>query len=246
MKVASTRNELESDKSLKDKGRGSSQVLVRNDEKIALTKWYDNKPVLLLSSQFANEESDVCKRYNKKEKEYMYVNRPEVVKMYNKNMGGVDLADRQLAVCPSRSRTKKLTIRFYSHMLDLAINNSWIQYKVEEQKKGTIAKYILQLRFFKMSLAETLIEENTAPFEMSESDEENNIEETRKRGRPAVVPIPSKIRRTQGSIHMPEVTEKQHRCRLSGCDKKSTIKCTYCDVFLCLTLKRNCFRLFHE
>lgn len=236
---------MASDKTLKDKGRSSAQVLVRNDGEMSMTKWYDNKPVLMLSSTFANEEPDVCRRYCKKDKMYRYFDRPDVIKMYNKNMGGVDLADRQLAVCSSRCRTKKWTVRFFSHMLDLSVDNVWIQYKKEEQKKGTPAKKTLQLRFYKMKLGEYLIEENTAPFEILDRQEENE-ENIRKRGRPAVVQIPSKIRRTQGSTHMPDVVEKQHRCRMSGCDKKTTIRCLNCDLFLCLTAKRNCFKDFHE
>ncbi|CAH2087265.1 unnamed protein product [Euphydryas editha] len=245
---ATARDEIETDSSLKKKGRGSSQVLVRNDDNMAITKWYDNKPVLLLSSIFANEKSDVCRRYNKKEKKYVNVDRPEVIKMYNTHMGGVDLADRMLAVCPARSRTKKWTIRFFYHMIDLALNNAWIHYKKLQEKKGRPKKEILQLRFYKMELAQTLIEVNTAPFELSDldEDEENNVPGKRKRGRPATAPIPSKLRRSQGSSHLPEVTNKQNRCRMPKCDKKSTVKCTYCDVFLCLTFKRNCFKLFHE
>lgn len=41
---------------------------------------------------------------------------------------GVDSADRMFAVCPSRARTKKWTMRFISHMLDLAASNAWILY----------------------------------------------------------------------------------------------------------------------
>lgn len=243
------REVLESDNSLKQKGRGSCQVLVTNDKTMAITKWLDNKAVIMLSSTYTNENPDTCRRYCKKEKTYLYFDRPDVIKMYNKNMGGVDLADRQLAVCPTRSRTKKWTVRFFSHMLDLAINNCWIQYKKNEQEKGTPAKKILQLRFYKMAIAEELIELNTAPFENSDSNDEYAADDgiyRKRRGRSAFVQIPSKIRRMQGSTHMPDFTEKQMRCRLPGCEMKSTAKCLSCDVHLCLTAKRNCFKLFHE
>lgn len=39
----SARHLLADDRELKLQGRGSAQVLVRNDTKIALTKWFDNK-----------------------------------------------------------------------------------------------------------------------------------------------------------------------------------------------------------
>ena len=35
------------------------------------------------------------------------------------------------------------------------------------------------------------------------------------------------------------------RCKMEGCKRQSCIKCKKCDVFLCLTNKRNCFKAFH-
>lgn len=115
---------LKSDKDLKRSGRGSSQTVVKNDDKIAITKWFDNKPVIMMSSVEAKEEEDQCQRWCKLEKKYAAVNRPRVIKQYNANMGDVDLADRLLAVCPHRYRSKKWTSRFIAHMMDLVVSNS--------------------------------------------------------------------------------------------------------------------------
>ncbi|CAG5056284.1 unnamed protein product [Parnassius apollo] len=131
---ADVRHLLINDTELKKQGRGSSQVIVRNDDNIAFTKWYDNKPVLFLSSVEANFESDECRRWCKKTKVYVTVPRPRVVRQYNQEMGGVDLADRLLALCPYRYRTRKWTQRFFASMVDLAISNSWIQYKKDQLK----------------------------------------------------------------------------------------------------------------
>lgn len=120
-----------SDKELMAKGRGTTYTTVREDEKLAITKWQDNKPVYLLSSCYASEKTDTCQRWSKKKKVYETVTRPEVVKEYNHSMGGVDLADRMLSDCPARVRTKKWTVRFIFHMLDLAITNSWFVYRKE-------------------------------------------------------------------------------------------------------------------
>lgn len=73
---------LISDKDLKNLGRGaafevSSDMLNSN---IGLVKWYDNKAVLLGSNFITSEIPDEVKRYEKKGKAYIIINRPEIVK----------------------------------------------------------------------------------------------------------------------------------------------------------------------
>ncbi|CAK1579258.1 unnamed protein product [Parnassius mnemosyne] len=133
---------LKEDKDLKKAGRGSCQVLVNDEKNIAITKWFDNKPVTFLSTVHAAQTSDTCQRWCKQNKVYVTVPRPEVVKQYNSNMGGVDLADRLLAVAPSRYRTRKWTTRFIAHMFDLATTNSWLNYKAKELRKNVPVKKI--------------------------------------------------------------------------------------------------------
>lgn len=235
------------DKLLKDRGRGSNQVLVRHDGKMALTKWFDNKPVTLLSTVEASDAEDICRRWCKGEKRYLLVNRPRVIRNYNNNMGGVDLADRMLAVCPYRYRTKKWTQRFISHMVDMAVSNSWILYKKDKIKQHVPMKKVLQLRGFKNELGEYLIEnhsrrEDNIP-DCSDA-EEGQPPIPRRRGKPTD-PLPSKRRRVQGAEHLPKYDEKQSRCR--HCHyKKSRISCISCKVTLCLTSDRNCFTEFHS
>uniref|UniRef100_A0A3B4GR65 PiggyBac transposable element-derived protein domain-containing protein n=1 Tax=Pundamilia nyererei TaxID=303518 RepID=A0A3B4GR65_9CICH len=59
----------------------------------SIVKWYDNKAVLLASSFIGPEPVERCRRWLKEKKEYVEVDRPHIVKVYNHNMGGVDLAD---------------------------------------------------------------------------------------------------------------------------------------------------------
>lgn len=40
---------------------------------------------------------------------------------------------------------------------------------------------------------------------------------------------------------------KAHRCKLEGCDKRTTVYCEKCEVHLCLVFGvRNCFKRFHN
>jgi hypothetical protein len=71
----------------KKKVRGTVEVKIRNDEKLAITRWLDNKPVLMLSTCFSDVNQDQCPRWSKLKKMYETVKRPEAIKIYNENMG---------------------------------------------------------------------------------------------------------------------------------------------------------------
>lgn len=239
------RDELESDKTLSRRGRGSFDVLVREDGQVAVTKWFDNKPVNMISSMHAAETTDDCRRYDRKQKRYLMVQRPEVVKEYNCNMGGVDLTDRLLAVCPARARTRKWTVRFTAHMIDLAIVNSWIKYRKDNRAQGIRNHKILQLREFKLEVGERMILETTYHVEEENETEEVDVD-TRKRGRPPIVPVPPMAKRLHAANHLPDMGTQQKRCRNKACGKKTVVICIYCNMPLCLTPKRNCFVDFHS
>lgn len=244
---AEARPLLSDDRELKRQGRGSVSCVVNDKDGIVITKWLDNKGVTMLSTVEGKEPIDVCRRWCKRTKQYVNVERPVAIRNYNKFMGGVDQADRMLAVCPNRYRTKKWTQRFFSHMLDLAVSNAWLEFKQNEINKGHHAKKIQQLRYFKMELGETLLDMysdlgNDNARNSSTSPEPRP--EKRPRGKPSA-PIPSKKRRTEGAKHMPSINEKQSRCR--HCHNNFTrTKCTSCNISLCLTKDRNCYMLFHQ
>ena len=60
---------------------------------ISAVKWYDNRAVTLLSSFAGTEPVEKIQRWDKANKTYVEVERPHIVGIYNKYMGGVDLLD---------------------------------------------------------------------------------------------------------------------------------------------------------
>lgn len=233
---------LLSDKELKAKGRGASSIAVSKDG-IIITKWYDNKPVITASNFIGVGKEDTCTRWDKKTKRYLQIPRPEAIKLYNENMGGVDKIDFLLSIYRSFIRSRKWTVRMIFHAIDLALVNSWLEYKQQALALGIQKRKIMDLLAFRSSVAENLILFRNPP----------------KRGRPSDVdsPVPQKKKfearpfiemRYDGYNHNPNVDERKEnsRCKLEGCKNKTHIFCEKCKVHLCLIKGRNCFSKFHS
>ena len=71
---------FDSGRILKQKGRGAMEELISDDGEVILTKWFDNKPLHMASTFVGIGDKDQCKTWDKKEKEYIPMPRPEVVK----------------------------------------------------------------------------------------------------------------------------------------------------------------------
>uniref|UniRef100_A0A3P9C5B5 PiggyBac transposable element-derived protein domain-containing protein n=1 Tax=Maylandia zebra TaxID=106582 RepID=A0A3P9C5B5_9CICH len=201
------------DNILSSKPRGSSEMIVRRPHEIAVTKWMDNKPVVMASTAHGIEQ--------------IQVPRPAVVAEYNINMGGVDLCDRMLSFYRISSRTKKWTVRTILHFIDLAITNSWLQYRQGSEAMQQAEKNTQYLEF-KLLLAEELINKG----QTWEQDLNNTNESVRK----------------YGALHLPEMVNspRPFRCRMLGCNSKTYVRCVKCQMFLCVSKKSQCFLRYHK
>lgn len=239
---------LKTDKELKKEGRGSVDFV--SDGKVCFIKWFDNKAVYMISSNESIGQGNTVKRWCKKNGRYVQVKQPDVIKSYNKNMGGVDMADRMLSYCSSRGRTNKWTVRVILHMLDLCVSNGWLLYRQDKMLKNVPNKLIRQMRCFKLDYGESLITiySSIDDFE-SDSDPDEDYEPSNppspKGKRSKTQPLPSKEQRKRGQ-HCPVFDTKQHRCRNQKCGMKTFLKCLKCNVYLCLLPSRNCYRAFHS
>uniref|UniRef100_A0A3B3C0R0 Si:ch211-255f4.7 n=1 Tax=Oryzias melastigma TaxID=30732 RepID=A0A3B3C0R0_ORYME len=218
--------QLPGDKQLRKEGRGASVMLVRREPELAVTKWFDNKPVLMASTVYGKDPEDICSRWSNKDKAHVQMRRPAVISEYNDNMGGVDLCDRILSFYRMSTRTKKWTSRVKTHFFDVAITNAWIQYKSDSKALNRPAKNTQQYLDFKLHLAEELMD--SPSFDDSSERED----------KPSV--------RRLGARHMPEKMDIKERCRNKGCNGKTYIRCSKCKMFLCITKKKACFKDYHS
>ncbi|KAJ8953511.1 hypothetical protein NQ318_023634 [Aromia moschata] len=83
------------------------------------------------------------------------VRRPEIIKKYNASMGGVDKVDFLIGLYRIFIRSRKWTLRLIFHAIDMAICNSWLEYRKDAEKLNI--KNIYDLLYFKLEIGNSLI-----------------------------------------------------------------------------------------
>ncbi|XP_061581381.1 uncharacterized protein LOC133447017 isoform X2 [Cololabis saira] len=153
------------------------------------------------------------------------------------------LSDRMMSYYRMSVRTKKWTIRMLMHFMDLALANSWLLYRRDQQEHGTPRKAIMTFLEFRMDVAQVFLNK----CDVTHAEEESACyPQPGQRSR--VNPVPHISVRTTSAAHLPEVANLKNpmRCRQKGCPGKCRVRCKTCNVFLCLQKGRNCYEAFHR
>ncbi|XP_050046447.1 piggyBac transposable element-derived protein 3-like [Dermacentor andersoni] len=227
---------------MKKEETGSSDCLVSSDEKIIITRWLDNRAVTLASNFLGIDDEDKVSRWSKADGKYVNVKRPAVVREYNRSMGGVDKTDFLISLYRTFIRSRKWTLRVITHFMNLSVTNSWLEYRRDAEVQGLREK--MDLLEFTLSVVESLAKAGSPDL-------------PRKRGRPSSSPLQPLKRQNCTSQrpeyhvrydqvgHWPLMAEDQQRCKLEGCKGKPKTKCEKCNVHLCISSTKNCFKTFH-
>ena len=93
------------------------------------------------------------KRYDRKNKSYVEVERPSLIRYYNHNIGGDDKRDMLLSLYRTHLKTKKWHKWILFNFLVVAVVKSWLFYK-----KKVISQCSMHFGLFKMSIAAELIQ----------------------------------------------------------------------------------------
>lgn len=228
---------LTSDKNMKKKGRGTHEVVCDNAKRLAVTKWVDNQCIHIASSFCAQDPMTTIERFDKKIKKRVSVACPNVIKVYNTHMGGVDIADMLTALYRIRMKTRRWYMSIFAQMLDIALNNSWLLHRRDCNQLTDENK--LSLKKFRIQTALALIKTNTKS-QIPRGILEPGSEMITK----PFLPRPVHEARLDCYDHFPIYTS-QGRCRLCK-NGKTTVFCSKCEQRLCFTPKKNCFLLFHK
>jgi hypothetical protein len=232
-----------SDKILNKQPRGTAYeyITVFNDTPITSVVWKDNKIVSLLERI---QPIDTINRFDKKSKRVIKIDCPNIIKEYNRHMGGVDLLDSLIGRYKIKMRSKKWYIRIWYHLIDVAIVNAWILYRRVEMEHGR--KATISLFDFRVEVAtsltkvgEVITPKRGRPSSASSSQLlEKEIELKRKK--PHHNTMPPKNVRLDLTDHWPTFTQTRFRCKLPGCGKLSYCICTKCRNHFCCNANRNC------
>lgn len=218
------------DEVMKKKDRGATDAVYDFKSGISVVKWYDNKPVIFISTFTAVEPMVECRRYDKKTKSYITVPQPAVVPVYNKFMGGVDLSDMLRALYVHPIRCPRWYTYLFLYALHLQVRNAWILYKRHASQAGFEPSMIMPLKTFIWELSASLIG-NAKPRSLRQ------------------IASTDAHLRYDGMNHLPVATAihqycKECRDRGRGISRIIWI-CSKCKVGLCLSAKRNCFIQYH-
>ena len=236
---------VSANKDLQKLGRGSMDHRCDANSGIVIVKLVDNSVVQLASNFIGIEPMSEIQRWCKKEKVRKQIPCPQIVKQYNKSMGGVDLADMLIALYRIPCKTKRWYQKIFWHLMDMAKVNAWILYRRHFEQNGYPKKEQKSMLVFSSEIAHALIHaDKVAPNSSRGRPMKRKSVEAVPRGKNPVQPLPIADLRYDQVGHWPKPTSKKNRCRL--CSMTCRMECSKCKVYLCLLEDRNCFIDFHK
>lgn len=131
---------LPTDSTTKNEPRGFSSEFVGTAYGVSISTvlWKDSKSVRLASTYVGVEPFDrsdpsqqqsKAARFDRKQKKYIEIDCPEIIKEYNSHMGGVDLMDGLMGRYHLRAKTRDAATRIFYHFIDMAATNAYILYR---------------------------------------------------------------------------------------------------------------------
>ncbi|KAG8239831.1 hypothetical protein J437_LFUL011457 [Ladona fulva] len=226
------------------KERGFSSSVTSKAGNVVLTKWLYNWTVVMGSNFVSIGEEYTVDHWDKKE--YVNIRRPEVVRLYNKSMGGVDLMDQMISMYRIFIKSRKWTLQMIMHAIDMALVNSWFEYGKYCNHENLPAKKVMDLLEFEMNFAESLVR-CKARIGIKRGRPSNEVTEARIQRTFQTERRPLWGVRLDGVNHLPVVDKRKDGgpLKYSTCQGKSKFLCMKCNVHLCLNKERNCLLLFH-
>lgn len=214
-------------KTEKSMNRGEFQFQVKNG--IAAVKWKDNKAVNFLSSAHSPRQTSTVLRRLRNGKR-IEVPCPQVVKVYNRAMGGVDKFDQLHERYAVGRKSMKWWHRIFYYLVDLAIVNSFVLWKMQQpvQMQSKTDQLTYRLKLARQLIGGYCGRKNPGrtPHLFRKS-------------------VPNEVRLAGVGLHMP-VTHKNNRrcksCSAKKIEKRTRITCSSCKVPLCA----ECFQKFHK
>ena len=221
--------ELKNTKEFNKKGtqRGKMRWVRRGN--VGFVQWKDNKIVTILTTMHKNLSGRLfCRRRNKMNGQYreLNVSQPEVIKDYNLHMGGVDKSDQLIGKYKVLRKTSKFWKTLLYHFLDIARVNSFIMFQEFRKLNPDIKELERPTKYSQLNFTVELIIELAG---LEPNMKVPLYEQQKNVGDHNVVPVPTSVSRNCVRCYRLEKTER-----------KSRLKCRFCDKHFCCNNTRNC------
>lgn len=218
--------------------RGESCEYVRSDDGIVIVEWKDNQKVVLASKCTGIEPGEKVKRWSKKDAKYIEIDCPAIVRLYNKNLGGIDIFDQQMECYRTWFKTKKWTLKCILHFLDFSVVNSWFTYREDCRANKIPKQKTLDLLKFRMAIAESLMATQDRKRMLETEEEVGEKECVPAKKMKIYMPSPKPVfeKRFDGYDHWPvlDSISSPRCCQLESCKSRTKSRCTKCDMYLCI------------
>jgi hypothetical protein len=122
----------------KELKRGEMKAVYTQDA--VVTVWQDNQPVYMASNCDSVEPLAQCLRYSRKDKAYKPFPQPNMNKLYNKNMGGVDLLDNSTKNYAITTRVRKWYWCLYTWFLNVNMVQAWRLYRAHKKEQHRLVQ----------------------------------------------------------------------------------------------------------
>nr|CAH7764813.1 unnamed protein product [Callosobruchus chinensis] len=111
-------------KRCKAKAEGLYKFFVNEDKSMIVIQWKDNSTVQVASNAYGVLPTKSAKRYSAAEKKNITVDMPNAINLYNENMGGTDLMDRNISNYRIKIRNNKWYWQTFTHLLSASASNA--------------------------------------------------------------------------------------------------------------------------
>ncbi|KAM4724785.1 uncharacterized protein FYW61_013082 [Anableps anableps] len=238
------------DPEMKKRGMGSFEEkrAAVDSLEIRAVKWFDYRGVIVASTFASSQPVANVQRWDRKLKQKISVEYPNIISLYNKFVAGVDALDALITSHRIQIRSRKYYHRLFCHFVDMVIVNSWLLYQRDCESLGVPRKTQKDFLAFRISIAQALCMQGKDLSSKKRGwpffDVESEFEKKKRRG-PAKA-IPTLKVRSDAVGHWPVVESGRQRCKLPNCKGQTVFKCSKCNVHLCLKKNKNCFGEFHK
>lgn len=219
---------LLSNKQMSKLGRGStfeiSSEVQNNDCIIGLVKWWNNKSIILASNFTTTGSLEQLPRYDRLKRDYAGLEVPNILTSHSMCMVGLEKLNEKISSYRTVIKSKKWTLQLIMNAFNFAVSNAWLQYKKEAEELSIPKNKRLTCENFRLKLFTEITEDTDS-----------------------LIYPPARNRYDLSHVPNWDESKKETLCKNPACsgNKKTLFYCDICDVHLCLSVERNCFREFH-